>query len=80
LKLKSFLLAGISGAALHVVFDAFLYSEMKPFFPLTINPLLGGLSMSKMYLLCVYLGVFGIIWYIAVFAYPLIKNKLKKEK
>ena len=39
LPLKSFITAGVSGAFLHVILDAFLYSEMKPFFPLAANPL-----------------------------------------
>ncbi len=33
LKVGSFLSAGVFGTVLHVLFDAFLYSEMEPFFP-----------------------------------------------
>jgi membrane-bound metal-dependent hydrolase YbcI (DUF457 family) len=51
LKLPSFLLAGVFGAMLHVGFDALLYSEMTPFFPLTINPLLNlNVSALEVYL------------------------------
>jgi membrane-bound metal-dependent hydrolase YbcI (DUF457 family) len=70
LKLKSFLLAGIFGAALHIVFDAFLYSEMMPFFPLTVNPFLSaGLSMSQVYNACVALSIIGLVCYVAILLY-----------
>jgi hypothetical protein len=75
LKLRSFLLAGVLGAALHVFFDAFLYSEMAPFFPLTINPLLNVISMSDVYLLCFGLGIFGIAYYVALLAYSMYTKK-----
>ncbi len=75
LKLRSFLLAGVFGAGLHVSFDAFLYSEMEPFFPLTANPLLGQLSSLEVYLLCVWLGVFGVGCYVALFMYALYKKR-----
>ena len=65
LKLKSFLLAGVFGTVLHVMFDAFLYPEMLPFFPLTINPLLNFMSSLEVYLLCFWLGIFGIAYYVA---------------
>ena len=34
-------LSGVLGAWLHVLFDAPLYSDMKPFYPLQANPLYG---------------------------------------
>ncbi|MEM2326265.1 MAG: hydrolase [Candidatus Bathyarchaeia archaeon] len=37
--LKSFILAGIVGWAFHVLLDSLLYPEMKPLFPLNINPM-----------------------------------------
>ncbi len=53
LKLPSFLLAGVLGSVLHVLFDAFLYSEMQPFFPLTLNPLLNfGVPISSVCSFC----------------------------
>ncbi len=80
LKLKSFLLAGVFGAALHVLFDAFLYAEMEPFFPWTINPLLHiGLSNLEVYMLCVWLGVFGLLFYGATFAYSMHKRNRKNQ-
>ncbi|MBS7648247.1 DUF4184 family protein [Candidatus Bathyarchaeota archaeon] len=38
-SLKSFILAGIVGWASHVLFDSPLYPEMKPFYPLSFNPM-----------------------------------------
>jgi hypothetical protein len=78
LKLKSFISAGILGAILHVVFDAFLYSEMMPFFPLTINPLLNFISLPEMYLLCFCIGIFGIVYYLALLAYSAYKKNRNK--
>jgi membrane-bound metal-dependent hydrolase YbcI (DUF457 family) len=70
LKLKSFLLAGVFGAWLHVLLDAFLYSEMAPLYPWTANPLLqAGLTNSDLYMLCVYLGIFGVVYWAALIAY-----------
>jgi membrane-bound metal-dependent hydrolase YbcI (DUF457 family) len=78
LKLKSFIAAGILGAILHVGLDAFLYSEMMPLFPLTINPLLNFISSSDMYLLCFWMGIFGIAYYLALLAYTMYKKKKQK--
>jgi len=62
LKLKSFLLAGVLGTMLHFLFDALLYSEMMPFFPLAANPLLTfSVSTLEVYLLCFWLGLFGVL-------------------
>jgi hypothetical protein len=78
LKVGSFLSAGVFGSVLHVLFDAFLYSEMEPFFPLAVNPLLDlHLSMSQVYMYCVYLGIFGIIFYVCLLVYSLNKRTAK---
>jgi hypothetical protein len=64
LRLKSFLIAGGLGTSLHVLFDSLIYSEMHPFFPLPGNQLLAlHLSMYSVYVWCVLLGVFGLIYY-----------------
>ena len=77
-KVGSFLSAGVFGAVLHVLFDAFLYSEMEPFFPLAVNPLLDlYLSMSQVYMFCVYLGIFGIVFYVCLLVYSLNKRTPK---
>lgn len=78
LKVGSFLSAGVFGSVLHVMFDALLYSEMAPFFPLAVNPLLDlQLSMPQVYLSCVYLCIFGIIFYACLLVYSLHKRMTK---
>ncbi len=79
LKLKSFLFAGALGAVLHVGLDAFLYSEMTPLFPYTVNPLLGfNVSSLEVYLVCVWLGIFGVGYYAALFAYSQYRKRKSK--
>ncbi len=80
LKLKSFLLAGVLGTALHVVFDALLYSEMKPLFPFAPNPLLNfHTSTLEVYLLCFWLGIFGVVYYVVLVAYSILRKKPKNK-
>jgi hypothetical protein len=50
--LLKMLLSGLLGVWLHVLFDAVLYPEMKPFWPLAMNPFLGLLDAGSMYLIC----------------------------
>jgi membrane-bound metal-dependent hydrolase YbcI (DUF457 family) len=76
LKLKSFLLAGVFGAMLHVGFDALLYFEMTPFFPLTTNPLLSlNVSTLEVYLAFFWLGVLGVGYYLALLGYAQYKKR-----
>jgi hypothetical protein len=64
LGLKSFMVAGVLGTTIHTLFDAPLYSEMQPFYPLTVNPLYNPSLSTTIYNICVWLGVIGIIYYI----------------
>lgn len=80
LKLKSFLLAGFFGTALHVLFDAVIYSEMMPFLPWTTNPLIKiGLSASQVYDACVWLGILGVVYYIVTAIYSIFKKHHQKR-
>jgi membrane-bound metal-dependent hydrolase YbcI (DUF457 family) len=63
LKKSQFILAGVLGTMLHILFDAPLYWEIKPFYPITTNPLYGLLSSSEVYFLCFWMGILGIIFY-----------------
>lgn len=62
-KKSQLIIAGALGAMLHVLFDAPLYYDIKPFYPLTTNPLYGWASSSEIYLLSALMGVLGIIFY-----------------
>jgi len=64
LSLKSFMVAGVLGTTIHILLDAPLYSEMQPFYPLTVNPLYNPLMSTEIYNICVWLGIIGIIYYI----------------
>jgi membrane-bound metal-dependent hydrolase YbcI (DUF457 family) len=66
LNLKSFLLSGALGTGLHVLLDSPLYAEIQPFYPLTTNPLYNPALDTEVYSLCVWLGIFGIIWYVSL--------------
>ena len=51
-SLQKALLSGLAGAWLHLLFDTFLYGDMRPLYPLPGNPLLGTLSPSLVYNTC----------------------------
>jgi len=44
--------SGILGAWLHVLFDAPLYEDIRPFYPSQANPLYGLLSRDAVYTIC----------------------------
>lgn len=54
---KKILVSGVLGAWLHVLLDAPLYSDIRPFYPLQANPLYGLASYEVMYMLCALLFI-----------------------
>ncbi|HKZ45744.1 MAG TPA: hydrolase [archaeon] len=66
LSLKSFFAAGVLGTTLHVLLDSPLYGEIRPFYPLTINPLYNPALSLEIYSFCVWIGILGIIYYAAL--------------
>jgi len=64
LGLKSFMVAGVLGTTIHTLLDAPLYSEMQPFYPLTVNPLYNPSLSPTIHNICVWLGIIAIIYYI----------------
>lgn len=64
---RQYVFSGVSGTLLHVVFDAPIYSDIRPFFPLKINPLFGLISAPSMYKICAFLFLPAVILYIFVF-------------
>jgi hypothetical protein len=63
-KKTNFIVAGVLGTMLHVLFDSPLYGEIRPFYPFTINPMYGLVPSIEVYLLCIGMGVLGIISYL----------------
>ena len=65
-QLKMMIISGIFGAWMHVLFDSPLYYDVRPFFPLNSNPLLGLVSIQNMYTICTYLFIPAILIYLVV--------------
>jgi len=66
LTLKSFMVAGVLGTLLHVLLDSPLYADIRPFYPMTVNPLLNPALTLEVYSLCVCMGIAGIIYYVGL--------------
>lgn len=75
-KRLQFAAGGILGTVLHVMFDAPLYADIRPFYPLTANPLFGAVSSLEVYLLCFWMGILGAAFYSLI----LIAKALKKPR
>jgi membrane-bound metal-dependent hydrolase YbcI (DUF457 family) len=62
---RKILSASITGVYLHIFLDSFLYTDIRPFYPLGGNPLLSGWSIGfTVYYFCVFSGVAGGIIYL----------------
>jgi len=79
LCLKRFLIAGGLGTGLHVLFDAPLYSDMRPFYPSTANPLYNPSLTPEIYGLCVWTGALGTAYYYITLVGLSIHRKLSKK-
>jgi hypothetical protein len=64
ITLKSYMVAGVTGTLLHVLLDSPLYSDIRPFFPLTINLLYNPTLSASIYSFCGLMGIVGFIYYI----------------
>jgi len=65
-SLAKMLISGATGACLHVLFDALLYNEMNPSWPLPGNPLYGHFSHKAVYTFCALCFVPTLLIYIAL--------------
>ena len=65
-KLKPFIIAGVSGTIFHVLLDSPLYSDIKPFYPVMVNPLYSPQLASDIYGFCFWTGILGIAFYLYV--------------
>jgi len=73
-KLKTFMVTGILGAVFHVLLDSPLYGDIRPLFPFELNPFYDPSLSSSVYAFCVWMGVLGIIYYIGMIIYPIMKK------
>jgi len=62
-SLRTIALASVSGVALHLLLDAFLYEEMALLSPVGGNPLAGLYGLFVVYGVCVLAGVLGVLLY-----------------
>ena len=67
---RSVIAASFLGVYMHIFLDSFLYTDIRPFFPLDANPIYGLTSYDGVILFCVLSFVFGILLY----CYKLIKR------
>ncbi|MBI2597987.1 MAG: hypothetical protein HYW50_02220 [Candidatus Diapherotrites archaeon] len=65
------LFSSVAGVWLHVLFDSTLYTDIKPFFPLKINPFfVGTLEFTLfVYVLCTIIFFAGIAFYLAMIVF-----------
>ncbi|MBU1086129.1 MAG: hydrolase [Candidatus Omnitrophica bacterium] len=63
-NLKQYVVSGITGALLHVLFDAPLYTDIKPFYTFSLNPFYRIIPYEMVYKICVVLFIPAIIIYI----------------
>ena len=61
-NLRAFAIAGVSGAILHVLMDSPLYSDIKPLYPIPINPLYNPGLTIIIYDACIFLGILGLLY------------------
>ncbi len=74
-KMKTFMATGVIGTIFHVLLDSPLYRDIKPLFPFVQNPFYNPALTSDVYTFCVWMGVIGIIYYIGLFFYPILKKQ-----
>jgi membrane-bound metal-dependent hydrolase YbcI (DUF457 family) len=54
-SLNSIILGSITGTWSHVILDSFLYTDITPLWPLSLNPLLAVAGSGTIYIICVLL-------------------------
>lgn len=64
INIQKIVISSFLGVYSHIILDSPLYSDIKPFYPLSYNPFYNVLSMSEVYNLCVFLFILGIVIYL----------------
>lgn len=75
---KRVLAASILGVYLHILLDAPLYSDIRPFYPLDVNPLFSsGMAVSiYIYILCVFSFLASAVLYLFRLVLQAVKSKI----
>jgi len=66
-SLSSYMVAGFSGWFIHVLIDSPLYSDIRPLYPLNINPLYCPYVSDAIVKSCLYLTLIGVVIYLLHF-------------
>lgn len=74
---KTILFSCLLGVYFHIFLDSFLYTDIKPFFPLTTNPFYALISLPVIYLLCGASFLLGILLYGVKISRGKVKKLLK---
>ena len=80
MNIKPFVVAGILGTMIHVLLDSPLYGDIRPFYPLDVNPLYSPSLSPSIYGLCVWMAVLGIASYVALVASLVYKKLHQKDR
>jgi len=79
---KAFAMAGILGTIIHVLLDSPLYTDIRPFYPLNINPLYNPEVSFRASIMindvCIFSGIIGLIYYIGLIIYSILKKYSKR--
>ena len=64
ISIKKLRITALSGVWLHIVLDSFLYTDIKPFYPLSWNPFYGAFSAFEVYGFCIGAFLLGVPLYL----------------
>jgi hypothetical protein len=70
-SVRGSIISAFLGHCLHILFDAPIYHDIRPCYPLNSNPLYGVISTMNMYLIC------SVLFIPAIFLYLVIIKKWK---
>jgi membrane-bound metal-dependent hydrolase YbcI (DUF457 family) len=65
-RLSTSVLSGVLGAWLHVLFDSFLYRDIRPFFPFEGNLLRGLVSSEGVHSVCLVCFPVALLLYVGI--------------
>lgn len=63
LKMNVFMITGWLGTMLHVLLDSPMYYDIRPFYPMMINPLYNPDVSANIYIITFSMGLIGVIYY-----------------
>jgi len=62
-SLMKMIVSGILGVWLHVLLDSFLYDDIRPFWPMVVNPFYRKISYSSVHFICELLVISAVVIY-----------------